>query len=185
LNEIKVPMSRPSIDIETQNSMFDVIKSGWVSQGKKTEEFEANLSEYFSSKVVVVNNGTSALTAALLAHGIKSGDKVVVPSFTFVATSSAAKLIGAKIIIADVDIETLNITPNSIEKIVKEHGDIKAVLIVDMAGQPLDLEPIIELSKRYNFILIEDSAQAIGSEYKNKKIGSFEHTSCFSLLLQR
>ena len=59
MNEIKVPMSRPSIDIETQNSMFNVIKSGWVSQGKKTEEFEANLSEYFSSKVVVVNNGTS------------------------------------------------------------------------------------------------------------------------------
>ncbi len=178
-------MSRPSIDIETQNSMFDVIKSGWVSQGKKTEEFEANLSEYFSSKVVVVNNGTSALTAALLAHGIKSGDKVVVPSFTFVATSSAAKLIGAKIIIADVDIETLNVTPDSIEKIVKEHGDIKAVLIVDMAGQPLDLEPIIELSKRYNFILIEDSAQAIGSEYKNKKIGSFEHTSCFSFTVAK
>ena len=65
MDEIKIPMSRPSIDFETQNSMFDVIKSGWISQGKKTQEFDSDLSEYLSSKVVVVNNGTSALTAAL------------------------------------------------------------------------------------------------------------------------
>ena len=185
LNEIKVPMSRPSIDTETENSMFDVIKSGWFSQGKKTQEFENNLSEYFSSKAVVVNNGTSALTAALMAHGIKSGDKVVVPSFTFIATSSAAKILGAKILVADVDPKTLNITPESIEKIVKEHDDVKAVMVVDMAGQPVDFEPIIELSKRHNFILIEDAAQAIGSEYKNKKIGSFEHTTCFSFTVAK
>ena len=165
MDEIKIPMSRPSIDFETQNSMFDVIKSGWISQGKKTQEFESDLSEYLSSKVVVVNNGTSALTAALLVHGVKPGDKVIVPSFTFIATSSAAKMLGANILVADIDSETLNVTPDSIEKIVKEHDDIKAVIVVDMAGQPLDLEPIIELSKRYNFILIEDAAQAIGSEY--------------------
>ena len=185
MDEIKIPMSRPSIDFETQNSMFDVIKSGWISQGKKTQEFESDLSEYLSSKVVVVNNGTSALTAALLVHGVKPGDKVIVPSFTFIATSSAAKMLGANILVADIDSETLNVTPDSIEKIVKEHDDIKAVIVVDMAGQPLDLEPIIELSKRYNFILIEDAAQAIGSEYKNKKIGSFEHTSCFSFTVAK
>ena len=185
MDEIKIPMSRPSIDFETQNSMFDVIKSGWISQGKKTQEFESDLSEYLSSKVVVVNNGTSALTAALSAHGIKPGDKVVVPSFTFIATSSAAKILGANILVADVDAETLNISPDSIEKIVKEHNDVKAVIIVDIAGQPVDLEPIIELSKRYNFILIEDAAQAIGSEYKNKKIGSFKHTSCFSFTIAK
>ena len=185
MNEIKIPMSRPSIDIETENSMFDVIKSGWVSQGKKTQEFENNLSEYFSSKAVVVNNGTSALTAALLAHGIKPGDKVVVPSFTFIATSSAAKILGAKILVADVDSRTLNITPDSLEKIIKEHDDIKAVIVVDMAGQPIDLDPIIELSKRHSFILIEDAAQAIGSEYNDNKIGSFEHTTCFSFTVAK
>jgi dTDP-4-amino-4,6-dideoxygalactose transaminase len=79
LNEIKVPMSRPSIDIETLNSTRILCLSGWVSQGKKTEEFEANLSEYFSSKVVVVNNGTSALTAALLAHGTTTLSPDLIP----------------------------------------------------------------------------------------------------------
>ena len=172
-------MSQPASDSDTENYMFDVIKSGWWSQGKITKQFEKNLSEYFPSNVVVVNNGTSAITAALLAHGIKPGDKVVVPDYTFIATCSAAKIIGAKILVADVDPNTLNVKPQSIEKLVKEN-DVKAVMVVDMAGLPVDLEPIIELSKRYKFVLIEDAAQAIGSEYKNKKIGSFEHTSTFS-----
>ena len=179
ISKIKIPMSQPASDSDTENYMFDVIKSGWWSQGKITKQFEKNLSEYFPSNVVVVNNGTSAITAALLAHGIKPGDKVVVPDYTFIATCSAAKIIGAKILVADVDPNTLNVKPQSIEKLVKEN-DVKAVMVVDMAGLPVDLEPIIELSKRYKFVLIEDAAQAIGSEYKNKKIGSFEHTSTFS-----
>ena len=91
-DEFRVPMSQPAFDSETENYMLDVIKSGWWSQGKKTELFEKNLSEYFSSNVVAVNNGTSAITAALLAHGIKPGDKVIVPDYTFIATSSACGL---------------------------------------------------------------------------------------------
>ena len=184
ISKIKVPMSQPAFDTETENYMFDVIKSGWWSQGKITEQFEKNLSEYFPSNAIVVNNGTSAITAALLAHGIKPGDKVVVPDFTFIATCSAAKIIGAEILVADVDPNTLNVRPESIEKLVKEN-DVKAVMIVDMAGLPVDLDPIIELSKRYKFVLIEDAAQAIGSEYKNKKIGSFEHTTTFSFTVAK
>ncbi|MBC8252273.1 MAG: DegT/DnrJ/EryC1/StrS family aminotransferase [Candidatus Nitrosopelagicus sp.] len=177
--EFKVPMSQPAFDTETQEYMFDVIKSGWWSQGKITELFEKNLSEYFPSNVVAVNNGTSAITAALMAHGIKNGDKVVVPDYTFIATSSAAKIIGAEVLVADVNPKTLNVKPESIEQLVKQH-DVKAVIVVPMAGLPVDLDPIIELSKRYEFVLIEDAAQAIGSEYKNKKIGSFDHTTTFS-----
>ena len=183
-DEFRVPMSQPAFDSETENYMLDVIKSGWWSQGKKTELFEKNLSEYFSSNVVAVNNGTSAITAALLAHGIKAGDKVVVPDYTFIATSSAAKIIGAEVLVADVDPNTLNVKLESIEKLVKQY-DVKAVIVVDMAGLPLNLDPIIELSKRYKFVLIEDAAQAIGSEYKNKKIGSFEHTTTFSFTVAK
>ena len=113
-------MSQPTSDSDTENYMFDVIKSGWWSQGKITEQFEKNLSEYFPSNAIVVNNGTSAITAALLAHGIKPGDKVVVPDYTFIATCSAAKIIGAEILVADVDPNTLNVRPESIEKLVKE-----------------------------------------------------------------
>ena len=108
-------MSQPASDSDTENYMFNVFISGWWSQGKITKQFEKNLSEYFPSNVVVVNNGTSAITAALLAHGIKPGDKVVVPDYTFIATCSAAKIIGAKILVADVDPNTLNVKPQSIE----------------------------------------------------------------------
>ena len=126
-DEFRVPMSQPAFDSDTENYMLDVIKSGWWSQGKKTELFEKNLSEYFSSNVVAVNNGTSAITAALLAHGIKAGDKVVVPDYTFIATSSAAKIIGAEVLVADVDPNTLNVKLESIEKF---HPQVSALLNV-------------------------------------------------------
>jgi perosamine synthetase len=175
----KIPSSKPTFIPEAKEYMIQVINSGWLSQGKVTKEFENNLSNFFSSKALALSDGTSAIIAALLAHDIKKGDKVVVPDFTFVATSSAAKLIGAEVLVADVDPLTLNITPESIEKLVSTN-DVKAVIVVDLAGLPVDLDPIIELSKRYNFTLIQDAAQAFGAEYKNKKIGSFDHTTTFS-----
>jgi len=174
-----VPMSEPDFGSNELKSVLSTFKSNWFSQGKITEQFEKSLSKYLSSNVSVVNNGTSALLCALLAHGIKPGDKVIVPSFTFIATSSAPKLLGAKIIPVDVDPLTLNITPEAIEKIVKKTR-VKAVIVVDVAGLPVDIDPIVELSKKYNFILIEDAAEALGSEYKGKKLGSFNHTAIFS-----
>lgn len=174
-----VPMSKPDYGSSELKQVLRTFKTNWFSQGKITEEFEKSLSKYLSSNVSVVNNGTSALLSALLAHGIQPGDKVIVPSFTFIATSSAPKLLGAKIIPADVDPLTLNITPESIEKIVKKNH-VKAVIVVDVAGLPVNIDPIVELSKKYNFILIEDAAEALGSEYKGKKLGSFNHTTIFS-----
>jgi perosamine synthetase len=178
-DEFKIPWSKPSFDKEELNSLQKVITSGWLTQGKKTSEFEINLSEYLSSNAVVVNSGSSALACALLAHGLKPGDKVLVPNFTFFATYSVPKMLGADVILSDVDEFTLNMTPEIVEEIVKTE-DVKIVIIVDVAGLPLDIEAFTELSHRYNFILIEDAAEALGSEYKNKKIGSFDHTSIFS-----
>ena len=145
-----VPMSEPDYGSSELEQILSTFKTNWFSQGKITQQFEASLSKYLSSNVSVVNNGTSALLAALLAHGIQPGDKVIVPSFTFIATSSAPKLLGAKIIPVDVDPLTLNITPESIEKIVKKNR-VKAVIVVDVAGLPIDIDPIVELSK--NIIL--------------------------------
>jgi perosamine synthetase len=179
MNPKFVPMSEPDFGSDEVKQIVSTFKTNWLSQGKITHNFEDSLSKYLSSSVSVVNNGTSALLAALLAHGIKPGDKIIVPGFTFIATSSAPKLLGAKIIPADIDPFTLNITAESIEKIVKKNN-VKAVIVVDVAGLPVDLDPIIELSKKYNFILIEDAAEALGSEYKGKKLGSFNHTTIFS-----
>jgi len=178
-NLTPVPMSFPDIGEEEIENVKNVLKSGWYSQGKVTNEFENLLSKYLSSKVVTVNNGSSALMCALLAHGIKPGDKVVVPSFTFAATSSIPKILGAEILVADIDPNTLNISPESVEEIIKKN-DVKMVIVVDVGGLPVDIDRFIDLSKKYNFILIEDAAEAFGSEYKNKKVGSFEHTAIFS-----
>jgi len=177
--KFSIPWSKPVIGSEEQNAINDIFETGWFSQGKITQKFEKNLSQYFSSNTTVVNNGTSAIICALLAHGIKPGDSVVIPDFTFFATFSAAKLLGANIILADVDKETFNLNPDSLEKILQK-TDIKFVIPVDVAGVPIDIQKFEELSEKYNFTLIEDAAEALGSEYNNKIIGSFNHTSTFS-----
>ncbi len=180
----RIPMSKPDIRKEEEESILEVLRTNWPSQGKVTEEFERMLSEYLSSKAIVVNNGSSALMCALLAHGLKPGDKVLVPAFTFVASSSIPKILGSKIMVADIDPETLSLSPETVEKMVKQK-DVKFVINVDVGGLPSDIDSFVELSKRYHFTLIEDAAQAFGSEYKNKKLGSFEHTSIFSFQITK
>lgn len=175
----KIPWSRPDIGENEKESMLKVIKSGWYSQGPITKEFEVELTSYLSSDVTVVNSGTSAIICALLAHGFKPGDKVLVPNFTFFATLSAPKILGAKVLTADVDEKTFNISTEMVESIVK-NNDVKFVIAVDIAGLPIDIDAFVDLSKKYKFTLIEDAAEALGSEYKKNKIGSFEHTTTFS-----
>jgi len=175
-----IPMSIPDIGQEEKELVLSTFENNWFSQGKLTSKFEENLGSYLSSSVTVVNNGSSALMAALLAIGIKPGDKIIVPDFTFIATSSIPKLLGAKIIPADIDKNTLNISLESIQKIVKESSDIKAVIFTDIGGLSNNLDALNDLSARHNFSLIEDAAEAFGAEFKSKKLGSFEHTTIFS-----
>jgi perosamine synthetase len=177
--KLKIPWSKPDFGDDEKQAILRVIESNWYSQGPLTKSFEDELSSYLDSNVSVVNSGTSALMCALLANGFQIGDKVLVPDFTFYATLSSAKILGAKIITADIDSDTLNLSPQIVEDIVK-NNDIKFVIVVDVAGLPIDIDQFEELSKKYNFVLIEDAAQALGSEYKNKKIGSFDHTTTFS-----
>lgn len=177
--KLKIPWSKPDFADEEKQAISRVIESNWYSQGPLTKSFEDELSSYLGSNASVVNSGTSALMCALLANGFKIGDKVLVPDFTFYATLSSAKILGAKIITADIDPDSLNLSPKVVEDIVK-NNNIKFVIVVDIAGLPIDIDQFEELSKKYNFILIEDAAQALGSEYKHKKIGSFDHTTTFS-----
>ena len=179
MDEIKIPMAKPVFEDEEKIGIMNVVNSGWLGQGKVTEKFENSLSDYFLSKAVTVNNGSSAIMCALLALGVKPGDKIVVPDFTFLSTSSVPKILGATIIPVDIDQKTLNIDINALEEIVKKNN-VKVVIFVDVAGLPNDIDSLVELSKKYNFTLLEDAAEAFGSEYKNKKLGSFDHTTIFS-----
>jgi len=180
-----VPMSKPDITENEIRAVVKVLRSGWPTQGKVTEQFEALLADYFSSKIVTVNSGSSALLCALMAHGIKPGDKVIVPAFSFVASTSIPKILGAELLVADVDKNTFNIDPKMVEELVEKNKDVKAVIAVDVAGLPVDIGAFEELSRRFGFVLIEDAAEALGAEYKHKKLGSFDHTTIFSFQIAK
>lgn len=174
-----IPWSKPDFGNDEKKAAIRVIKSGWLTQGKETEKFENELAAYLGVKhVIVVNSGTSALVASLLAYGIGPGDEVIAPSFTFIATINSIIAVGAKPVLVDCNQNTWDISPDVVEKYVTKRT--RAIMPVDVAGMPIDIDEFRKLSRKYGIPLIEDAAQAIGSVYKDKKIGSFGHTTIFS-----
>ena len=148
-------------------------------KGKYLLKFEEKLAEKFQAKyAIAVNSGTSALHAALYAMGIKAGDEVIVPPLTFSATAFAVIFLGAKPVFADVDIESFNICPKSIEK--KINRKTKAVITVSIFGLIPNMEEILNLKKKYKFMLLEDNAETIFSKFKNRISGSFGDMSIMS-----
>jgi perosamine synthetase len=158
----------PWFDIEEREALNKYMdEGGWVTEFKKTFEFQDLIKEYTGSKhCFVVNNGTISLTLMAMAAGIKAGDEVLVPNFTMVATPNSLKMFGAKPKFVDVDPKTLCI---SLDEIIKNISPkTKAVFLMNANGRyPLDINEIISFCKEKNIILLEDSAQALGSFYKD------------------
>tara|TARA_B100000315_G_C14553051_1_gene576801 strand:+ start:621 stop:1742 length:1122 start_codon:yes stop_codon:yes gene_type:complete len=175
----KISWSPPNLSDEEKEAAIRVIKSGWLTQGTETEKWEDDICEYIGCKyAVVVNNGTSGLIASLIANGIKPGDEVLVPSFTFIATVNSILSVGAQPVLVDCDPKTFNTDVEFLEK--KLSSKTKAIMPVCVAGMPLNLDKLLHFCNENNLKIIEDSAESFGGEYKNKKIGSFGHTSIFS-----
>jgi len=164
---------------EIDKSVKKVLSSGFYILGKNVSDFEEEFAKYCGAKYAIgVASGTDALKIALRACGIKEGEEVITTPFTFVATSEAIHNIGAKIVFADIDLDSYNIDPQEIEK--KITKKTKAILCVHLHGQPCNMQAIAKLTRKYNLKLIEDCAQATGAEYKGKKVGTFGDTGCFS-----
>jgi len=175
-----IPWSRPDIGSDEIDEVLKVMRSGWVSQGKVTEEFERKLAEYSGARyAIVVNNGSSALLCALMAHGARPGDRVVVPDYTHVATANVPSLIGCRVCLVDINSETFNIEYDALESAARKLRP-KFVLAVDVAGLPHDMILLSDLARRYKFMLIEDAAESIGAEYNHQKVGSHGHTVTLS-----
>ena len=173
-----IQMSSVRIDDECTRAVLDTIKSGQIAQGPRVEEFEKAFAAYIGVKYgIAVSSGTAALHAALMAAGIGPGDEVITTSFSFIATANCCLFVGAKPVFADIDANTFNITPRSIEE--KITPRTRAVIIVDLYGQACDMDEITALCRKNNLVLIEDACQAHGAEYKKKKVGSFG-IGCFS-----
>ena len=170
---------RQWIDEEDIQAVVNVLKGDYLTTGPSIEAFEKTVAEYVGVKyAVAVSNGTAALHCALFGCGIKEGDEVIVTPMTFAASSNAILYLGAKPIFVDIDPLTYNINPDEIEK--KITDKTKAIVAVDFAGHPVQLERIMAIAEKYKLKVVEDAAHALGSEYKQKKIGTFAHATTFS-----
>lgn len=168
---------------EDKDLVNKVLDSNRLSYGPITKEFEAEFAKLHESKFAVfTNSGTSSLNIAVAAlkekYGWKDGDEILVPSITFVATSNVVIQNNLKPVFVDVDADTFNINPKEIEKHITDKT--KAIIPVHLLGLPADMEPIMNIAKKHNLRVIEDSAETMFAKYKGKTVGSFGDIGCFS-----
>ncbi|MDA3929919.1 MAG: DegT/DnrJ/EryC1/StrS family aminotransferase [Prolixibacteraceae bacterium] len=181
-----IPQMEPWFGEEERIAMDDYLgHGGWITEFKKTQEFEQMIAEFTGAKhCIVVNNGTISLTLAALAAGIKAGVEVIVPNFTMIATPNSIKMFGAKPVVVDVEPETLCLNIDLVKKAIT--SKTKAIFFVSANGRypKSGIEAFVNLAKENNLILLEDSAQSLGSFYPNGKhigreglIGSFSFSA--------
>lgn len=174
-----IPFTRPSFNQETIDAVSEVLRSGWVTSGPKLAEFEATLSEYFGGRLVrCFANGTATMKIALQVAGIGAGDEVITTPISWVATSNVILAVGAKPVFVDIDPVTRNIDLNKVAAAITPNT--RAIMPVYLAGLPVDMDQLYSLAKQHNLRVIEDAAQAFGSQWKGKKIGSFGDLVSFS-----
>lgn len=168
-----------SIKSEIDAAISKVLDSCQFVLGPEVSEFEKAFAAYCStSECIALNSGTSALHLALLAAGVGAGDEVITTPFTFVASVAAILYVGARPVLVDIDPRSFTLDPSKIEGAITSRT--KAILPVHLYGQPADMDPIMEIARRRNLIVIEDAAQAHGAQYKGRPVGSIGHMACFS-----
>ncbi|MCT4619045.1 MAG: DegT/DnrJ/EryC1/StrS family aminotransferase [Marinisporobacter sp.] len=167
---MNIPLAKPDITQREIDAVTEVLKSGILSIGPKIEEFEKEIADYIGVKhAVAVNSGTSGLHLIIKALGIGYGDEVITTPFSFISSSNCILFEGAIPVFVDIDEKTLNIDIDKIEE--KITSKTKAILAVDVFGQPVDMDKIHQIAKKHHLKVIEDSCEALGSEYKNIKCG--------------
>jgi perosamine synthetase len=175
-----IPVNEPILNGNEKKYLIECIDTGWISsEGPFIKKFE----EQFSAKInkkhgIAVCNGTAALEIAVEALGIKTGDEVIMPTFTIISCASAIIKSGAIPVLVDSDLNTWNMDVNQIES--KITSKTKAIMVVHIYGLTVDMDPIVELAKKHHLKIIEDAAEAHGQTYKGKPCGSFGDVSVFS-----
>lgn len=174
-----LPLAVPSIGEEEINEVVATLKSGWLTTGPKTKIFEQKIKEYIGCKhAIALSSCTAALHLSLVALGIKEGDEVITTPVTFASTANVIVHERAKPVFVDINKKTLNMDPDKIEeKITKK---TKAIIAVDIAGQPCEYDKIKKIADKHKIPVIEDAAHAIGSEYHGRKVGTLNKITCFS-----
>ena len=164
---------------EIEREVTEVLRSGYYILGPHNKALETELAEYVGIKhAVALNSGTDALHLALRALDIGAGDEVITVAFTFVATTEAIGIVGAKPVFVDIDSDTFNLDVNKLENAITPKT--KAIIPVHLYGQPCDMKVIMDVAKRHNLFVIEDCCQAIGAKIDGKMVGSIGDVGCFS-----
>jgi dTDP-4-amino-4,6-dideoxygalactose transaminase len=173
-----IPYGRHSINEDDIAAVVSALKSDWLTTGPLIEQFELALEKVVGAPCISVSSGTAALHCAYAAIGLGPGDEVITPPITFIATQATAALFGATIVFADVQPDTANIDPQAVEAAITSRT--KAIVAVDYAGHPADLDELRAIADRHRLYLIEDAAHSIGSMYKGRPVGSIADITAFS-----
>ncbi|HAM34775.1 MAG TPA: hypothetical protein DEB40_00080 [Elusimicrobia bacterium] len=174
-----IAISRPVTGPEEMRAMEKVFASAWLGLGATVFEFEEKLKEYLGAKhVIAVNTGTSALHIALSGFGVGPGDEVILPSITFAACVQSVLALGAKPVFAESHEDTLLLDIDDVER--RLTPKTKVVMPVHYCGNPCDMDRLMALAKKRGFLVIEDAAHALGSEYRGRRVGTHGHATCFS-----
>ncbi len=173
-----IPVAKPLVGDAEKRAVMDVLDSGQLAMGSRTEAFEKAFAEYVGAKHAIgVNSGTAALIVALQAHGVGPGDEVITTPFSFIATATSIIACGATPVFVDIDPFDLNLDPNQVEDAITDQT--KAVMPVHLYGHPARIDEIQELCEDNGLALVEDAAQAHGAEHAGRRVGTFG-TGCFS-----
>ena len=174
-----IPFHKTHITEDEVNAVSDSIRSGWLTMGPKTIQFEKSFGEYIGSPYSVsMNSATACLHLALKAIGLQVGDEVIIPAMTFIATAEVVTYFKAIPVLCDVDPATHNMDTKLIEALIT--SKTRAIIPVHFAGIPCDMDAILEIARRHKLIVIEDAAHAVPASYKGRKIGTIGDVTCFS-----
>jgi len=178
-----IQINAPQIGPEEIEAVIKVMKSGTLTHGlgagPMVTEFENSFAKSVKAKyAVAMNSGTAALHSALTTVGVKAGDEVILPSFTFVSTAEVVVMLGARPVFVDIEPDTYTVSPKAVERAITKKT--KAIMPVDLYGLPADMHPIREIADEHGLKIVEDAAQAHGATYKGKPPGAFADAACWS-----
>jgi dTDP-4-amino-4,6-dideoxygalactose transaminase len=178
-DNMNVPIARTSLTEAEINSVLEPLRSGWLVQGPKVREFEEKWSSFTGAKhSIAVTSCTSALHLSLTALGIKPGDEVIVPAFTWISTANVVEHLGGKVIFCDIDINTFNLDIEELQK--KISNRTRAIIPVHLFGLAADISKICAIARSHNIWVVEDAACGFGSRYSGQHVGTFGDAGCFS-----
>ena len=180
VREKMLPYGRQWIDDEDIESVIQALRSDWLTTGPNVSSFEESFAAQVGARyAVAVSSGTAALHAAVSAAGIGTGDEVIVPAMTFAASANCVRYRDATVVFADSRPDTLNVDPACVESAITPRT--RAIVAVDYAGQPSDLDEINAIAERYHLTVIEDGCHALGATYRRRPVGALAHLTTFSL----